>query len=249
MFGLSVAYDMVDDPNVRSFIRNDVTRLLNNLLSHNWNVVLPDGRISTTFLHRPDQELSFLQVGRRINPQRFGSLYTVYRSLYASLVDLPINFDNQDVHNHYFKFNLNYINLFNLVRLEEDNSSYKRVYMDAYNALRNTTANHGNAHFNMLDRVLKGPNAGRDVETLALLDSWLQRSIRDNWVDLREEFPACESDRACLSIPVQERVTTDFLWQRSPFLLFGGGTGGIETAGIDYILPYWMARYYGLLPG
>jgi hypothetical protein len=29
-------------------------------------------------------------------------------------------------------------------------------------------------------------------------------------------------------------------------LLYGGGVGQIETAGIDYILPYWMARLYGL---
>ena len=26
-----------------------------------------------------------------------------------------------------------------------------------------------------------------------------------------------------------------------------GGDGTIETAAIDYLLPYWMARYYGVL--
>ena len=31
-----------------------------------------------------------------------------------------------------------------------------------------------------------------------------------------------------------------------PFQLAVGGAGIIESAGIDYILPYWMARYYGL---
>jgi hypothetical protein len=46
---------------------------------------------------------------------------------------------------------------------------------------------------------------------------------------------------------VFERVRTDFLWQRSPFLLFGGGAGTIKGNGIDFILPYWMARYYGVL--
>jgi len=75
---------------------------------------------------------------------------------------------------------------------------------------------------------------------------WLQRPRRDTWVDLRGKYPACASDRACISIPVNERVNTDFLWQRSPFLLFGGGFGTIEAAAIDYILPYWMARHYGL---
>jgi uncharacterized protein (TIGR03437 family) len=42
------------------------------------------------------------------------------------------------------------------------------------------------------------------------------------------------------------RPPTDFLWQRSPFQLAVGGAGIIESPGIDYILPYWMARYYGL---
>jgi hypothetical protein len=42
-------------------------------------------------------------------------------------------------------------------------------------------------------------------------------------------------------------VTTDFLWKRNPFQLSGGGQGTIETAGIDYLLPYWMGRFYGVI--
>jgi len=44
------------------------------------------------------------------------------------------------------------------------------------------------------------------------------------------------------------RPTTDFLWQRNPFQLTGGGSNTTEGAGIDYILPYWMGRYYGVIP-
>ena len=66
------------------------------------------------------------------------------------------------------------------------------------------------------------------------------------WVDLRCCLPACGEDRACAPIAVEARVHTDFLWQRSPFLLYGGGASTIESAGIDYILPYWMARFYGV---
>lgn len=145
MFGLSVAYDMVDDPDVRAYVRDTVTRILNYLPRHGWNVIMPDGSISTTFLHRPDQRLSFLQVGRRINPRRFGWLYSFYRSLYASSVDVPISFDNIDDHDHYFKFNLNYINLYNLIRLEESGSPYRALYLSAYAMLRRTTEGHGNA--------------------------------------------------------------------------------------------------------
>jgi len=246
MFGLSVAYDMIDDPETRAFIRTDVTRILNNLLSHGWNVVMPDGSISTTFLQRSDQQLSFLQVGRRINPQAFDWTYKVYRVLYSLGVISPILFDDADDHNHYFKFNVNYINIYNLIRLEENSSPFKQLYMNAYGLLRSTTAGHGNAHFNMIDRVLRGQNGNRDAETVNFLNSWLERPRRDYWVDLRNKYPACGDDRACSVIPVQDRVNTDFLWQRSPFLLFGGGFGTTETAGIDYLLPYWMARLYGL---
>jgi hypothetical protein len=246
MFGLSVAYDMVDDAGVRAFIRPLVTRILNYLLRHGWTVDMPDGRISTTFLHRPDQQLSFLQVGRRINPQRFGWIYFVYRSLYASSVRAPIWYDNIDDHGHYHKFNLNYINLYSLVRLEESESPYRRLYVDAYHMLRGRTGQHDNAHFNMVDRALTGENGTRDAGTIILLELWLQRPRRDYWVDLRDRYAACGENRACSPVPVNERVNTDFLWQRSPFQLFGGGAGAIETAGIDYILPYWMARHYGL---
>jgi hypothetical protein len=246
MFGLSVAYDMIDDPETRAFIRTDVTRLLNNLLSHNWNVVMPDGRISTTFVQRADQQLSFLQVGRRINPQAFDWTYKVYRVLYSLGVATPVLYDDAEDHSHYFKFNINYINFYNLIRLEENSSPFKQIYMNAYGLLRGTTDAHGNAHFNMIDRALRGPNAIRDAETVNLLNAWLTRPRRDYWIDLRNKYPACGDDRACSAIPIGDRVNTDFLWQRSPFLLFGGGFGTTETAGIDYILSYWMGRFYGL---
>jgi hypothetical protein len=47
-------------------------------------------------------------------------------------------------------------------------------------------------------------------------------------------------------VPVWLRPPPDFLGQGDPFQLSGGGTGVIEFAGIDYLLPYRMARYLGL---
>ena len=160
-FGLGVAYDAVEDPEVRSEIREITTRLLDFLLQNNWAVVMPTGEISTIFWARPDQQLSFLQVGRRINPNRFESTYRSYRFWYASSVIIPISYDLLDDHNSYFKFNLNTITLYNLIRLE-DNSYYRWLYMNAYNLMRRTTDDHGNGHFNMIDRALNGPDSRRD---------------------------------------------------------------------------------------
>jgi len=243
-FGLGVAYDLVDNAEVRAAIAPLVTLLLDFLRGHNWFVTMPDGTVSTTFAGRPDQQLSLLQVGRQVNSARFSTTYDLYRFFYAAQTIVPISLEVLS-DDSYFKFNLDTINLFDLVRLES--SSFGGIYRDAYNVLRRHTDDHGNAFFNMIDRALNGPNGVRDNETLLMLDQWLLRPRRDVPTDLRGLYPACGAvDRACAPIPIVDRVRTDFLWQRSPFQLVGLGTGRIEAAGIDYILPYWMARYYGL---
>jgi hypothetical protein len=244
-FGLSVAFDMVDHADVRSELSALGTRLLDFLIRNGWNVRMPDGSISTSFLGRADQQLTLLQIGRRLNPGRFSTTYDFYRFFKAASVTIPIAAEVLDDHHSYFKFNLNTINFYNLIRLES--SSFKRFYDEAYDLMRRTTDDHGNAHFNLVDRALRGAEGTRDAATRSYLRDWLLRPGRDPHVDLSGRYIACGPDRTCSAIPILDRVRTDFLWQRSPFLLFGGGVGTIEGAGIDYILPYWMGRFYGVI--
>lgn len=245
IFGLGVAYDMVNDAAVRSSVSDLVTRMVAFLSGHNWSVVMPSGSISTTFLVRPDQILTLLQVARHVNSGKFSVDYDAQRALLAASVALPISVDTAS-DDSYFKFNLDYINLYNLIRLE---NSVASLYLGAYTALRTHTAPHQNAFFDVIDRALRGADSARDAETAALLDQWLTRPRRDPYVDLSSTVQVCGS-QACAPVPVPFRPPTDFLWQRSPFQLTGGEEGRIETAGIDYILPYWMARYYGVIsPG
>ena len=49
-FGLGAAYDLIDDPSLRSSVSALATRLLTRLIGWGWNVVMPDGSSSTTFL-------------------------------------------------------------------------------------------------------------------------------------------------------------------------------------------------------
>ena len=260
-FGLSVAYESVADGRMKRQIRDVVTRMLDFLIANGWNVVMPPKPTltvcpegtgydpgSTTFLQRPDQRLAFLQIGRQVNPSRFGALYRAERAAFAATVALPIMAECQDTHDSYYKFNLDHANLFHLVRLEETTSPFRAFYVQAYDALRGCTGSHQNAHFNMVDHALRGPDAPRDGETRSLLGLWLERPRRDYYKDLSNQYPVC-GDRSCIPIAVNDRVNTDFLWQRSPFQLSGGKNGTIETPGIDYILPYWMGRFYGVIAG
>jgi len=243
IFGLGIAYDMVNDPLIKGSISDLVTRLIGFLTGHNWSVVMPDGSTSTSFLIRPDQMLALVQVGRHVNPGHFSTYYDELRIVLSATVPVPISVDvlNND---SYFKFNLDYANLYNLIRLES--SSANTFYQSAYDILRSHTSAHQNAFFNVIDRALKGANdAARDSDTLTFLNEWLLRPKRDPYVDLSSVVAVCGTE-ACQPVPVQMRPPTDFLWQRDPFQLMGGGAGTIESAGIDYIVPYWMARFYGV---
>jgi uncharacterized protein (TIGR03437 family) len=244
-FGLSVAYELIEDASLRATISDIVTRLIDRLLEKNWAVVMPNGDTSTVFWLRVDQQLSILQVGKQVNAAKFGRLYD---SAGTGLLGLraPYLLEARDEHGSYFKFNLGAVTLYNLIRLEPVNSPRRGEYMDAYETFRDAVDSHGNAFFNVIDRALRGANVQRDAETMELLAAWLLRPRRDAYVDLRGKYRACGEDRACEPIPVAERVRTDFLWQRSPFLLYGGGDGKIQAPGIDFILPYWMARYHGM---
>jgi hypothetical protein len=241
-FGLGVAYDLIDDPEMRSQIASLVTRMLNRLIGWGWNIILPDGSVSTSFLVRPEQRLSFLQVGKRVNPQQFASQYSSDAGGLASQILLPLGIDVLDDKSSYFKFNLAYITLYNLIRMETS-ASLLGWYEQGFAVVRRTTDDHVNAHFNMIDRALHGPNAARDGVTRGALEAWLKRPRTDIFVDLRGKVPTCGSN-ACNPVPVDQRPPSDFVWQINPFQVTGGGSGVIESPGIDYLLPYWMGRYY-----
>jgi hypothetical protein len=241
-FGLSVTHDFVDDPDVKQSSAALVSQLLQELLRRNWILIFPNLDINA-FQLRPDQQLALLEIGRSVDPDRFAQTYAEMAAAKHSSVIIPIAFDCIDQHSAYYKFNLNTINLYSLIRLETDpvNLAY---YWPAYDMEWGILSKHENAHFNMIDRALKAADATRDSVTVTLLQQWLTRPRRDYWVDLNGLFLACGENRSCDVIPVPQRINSDFLWQRSPFQLSGGGIGTIETAAIDYILPYWMARYY-----
>ena len=233
-FGMGVAFDMVDDASVKASINNLATLLIGFVSRHQWS---PNDDASNTFMLRPEELQMLLQVARHVNPSN-----TVSGPFFVLPVETAVLVDVQSI-GSYFKFNLDYMTFYNLVRYQNNSDN-----LGAYKIVRNYTATHQNPFFDVIDRALQGPNAARDAETAPLLDQWLQRPQRDPYIDLTKTVQVCGSE-ACQAVPVPQRPPTDFLWQRDPFQLTGGGLGTIEGTGIDYILPYWMGRYYGVISG
>src|ERR1039457_750610 len=233
-FGLGVAYDVVDDATVKSDIAALTTRLIGFIADHQWS---PNDDISNTFAVRPEELQMLVQVARHVNPSN-----SISGPFFVPPVETGVQVDVRS-NSSYFKFNLDYMSFYNLVRLQNNSDNQA-----AYGIVRAYTASHQNAFFDIVDAALEGANASRDAEMRALLDQWLQRPRRETYVDLSKTVAVCGSE-ACQPIPVALRPTLEFLWQIDPFQLAGGGDGTIEGSGIDYILPYWMGRYYGAIAG
>ena len=50
--------------------------------------------------------------------------------------------------------------------------------------------------------------------------------------------------RARYPLPVKDRRGGDFMWQKDPTALDGDHGPTWEPPGADFLLPYWMIRYY-----
>ena len=248
MFGMTAAWDLVDDPEVKSAVQWLSSRVINYLLKHGWITFNPDGQPTTTFWGFAEEQLMILKLGRRSNPDHYTNSYRSLSLTIAPGAIVAIGIDAVDPYSSYYKFNLDYLAMW-AMQTSGDNSYVSSNMDSAYKILRKVTEHHQNPFFDIIDRAIKGPNATRDQRIPDLLDQWLQHPRRNVYVDNTLLVPTCDNgSRACDPIPVAQRITTDFLWQRSPFQLAGGGYGTIEGAGIDYTLPYWMARYYGVIP-
>ena len=231
-FGLGVAYDLVEVSDVRATVSDLTNRLLGFISNHQWS---PNDDISNTFLFRPEELRMLLAVNNRANPTKpVSAPFQPFPFISAVAVDVASL-------SSYFKFNLDYDSFFHLYRLQNTTEN-----LNAYKVLRAFTATHQNAFFNLVDRSITGPDATRDAETRSLLDQWLLRPRRDLQQIPPSRLTFCGTE-SCDPVPVPLRPPTDYLWQRDPFQLTGGGSGVIESAGIDYTLPYWMARYYGVI--
>jgi len=247
LIGLVAAYDLIDDPEVHALSRDLITRLVDYLNSRLWIIRNTHGsRKLETYIGRFDQMLAVLQIARHVNPERFSTSFKIERIFWGWLAGVPSALKSTKMDGSYFGYNLNMGYLSHLVRLESD-PKRRKGFLKTYMKNRTATATHQNAYFNMIDFSINGPDPARDQETRDVLDGYLKRSPRNDAVDLSLKYKACKPGISCQVIPIEERPYEDFFWQRHPFRLGGWGDGSVESAGVDYILPYWMARFYGVL--
>jgi len=245
--GLAATWRLVSDPEARRRTAALVERILERLIADNWWI--DDGRGHRTIV-TPTVAAALLRTGASVNPARYGALYAERAERVLALRSFP-----PPKLGEYFPNNLRYAQLTVLCTLEDEPSRRAR-YAEAMRELWRQSADHLNAHFAAMAMSATGDTA--DVSARATLQGcllaypagprWARKVDLTGRPDIEKQTDARGRLWARHALPVEERVPTDFLWQRSPCLLEGGGDAPLAYPRIDLFLPYWMGRHAGALP-
>ncbi|MEI9972303.1 MAG: hypothetical protein WDO73_09775 [Ignavibacteriota bacterium] len=117
-FGLATAYDFVNDAGVQNSVSQLVTRMSTFIAGHLWS---PNNDLSNTFLLRPEELAMLIQVTRHVNPSS-----SINPPAFVPPISLGVTVDILSL-SSYFKFNLDYMTFFHLIRLE-DNGDNRGAY-------------------------------------------------------------------------------------------------------------------------
>ncbi|MFA5890373.1 MAG: hypothetical protein WDA27_05420 [Actinomycetota bacterium] len=179
----------------------------------------------------------------------------------------------------YYKYNLHHLTGYSVTRLEP-NAAVRGLIKQALGVMDRTTGDEINAHFETITYTLTGETSRRDaaIEHLREWRDYRARVDRGgptgNEAKCGVSFECVPQDqletivstpsgdqtivvagtssklRARRPLPIADRPQTDFLWQRPPTQLETWTSTTHQAPGSDYLLPYWMLRYYteGVVP-
>ena len=199
MMGLTYAYFLVQDPDVKQTSQRLIESVLDHLLGPGqWNFLLaPYDRLRTSYFGNIDMQLTFLRIGKAINPQKYGPIYDRYAPA-SEVIWVPTWITILDPVTSYFKFNLAQA-FFSPLLFLEDQPVLRGNYLRAYNLLWRATSHHKNAYFDLVrilietsgQRLTTAPPPGSMTppappreEIPLLLTEWLTR---------RQQIPAPSS--------------------------------------------------------
>jgi len=277
VLGNALAYDLVDDEHVKQTAATFLTEVADHVWDHDMKLVDPDGEMTThgdmnaeTWNGLPIGDglnaacsLAWFKVAHHVSgEQRFADYYN---ELALDRGYLDIMLENMWVYAGYqtkwYNTYMAFENMYMLMRLEQDPVLRPRVY-EAFRDtlwlnLDDNTPNHrGVKEGNPVKTPWYLYSTG-DKDALALYDALWQvhvfpdAPLRDRRVENStnpdiEKNPRNDAE-SLYPLPANLRKPDMVIWHRNPYELDGGADSGEERTGCDYLLPYWMGRYYGFI--
>jgi hypothetical protein len=302
-FGLLTAFDLVaaDNPAVnpamRAMIRDDILALSDYTLSYLWSTPRMHGRVvipeveggndldnfwSPLFMYTPVQQLNMAGIARHV-ARSAGTTAQKLKWNTVWLAEVATQGPNlleetllnaAQPHDSYYKFHLDYMALFNLIRTEANATVREQLMKRALGIMDATTGDDGNALYDAFvyavsgapSRLANGVVASKEwLEYRKRLDLNGNVTVNSNRCVVEIEcesrgttevlvggvpvltippVPASTETAARFPIEIRNRRGQDFLWQKDPTLLDESPGATWEATGADFLLPYWMLRYY-----
>jgi hypothetical protein len=244
-FGCAAVWRYVDDAAVRARVRLLVERIGKRLIADRFLLLDERGHVE---LPNPSFWNAWLRLMLTVSPDTFRD-YRIHYEFSAWLffaIDRILGPGFRPIDEaRYYPNNLNMARLFTLCTMEEDSArraAYQAVLRRSY---QDQLSTHLNAHFAAIYLLCTGDG---DRAAIATLEGGLADFPQDKFLHVPEpvDLPPGEA-YAPGALLVRQRSMRDFIWQRPPAKLPDVELRSTEYPGIDFLLPYWMARVSGLL--
>lgn len=269
-FGLSVAHSILASPADKAEAGALLEMAIDYLLRNHWTWRKRDGSIGERWQGTLEHQYAWVLAAYAVNPQKYAALLQDYAG-YSDLMWVGVWTGVADPIQSYYGFNLLNGVLHTALEHEHDPVRWQRAYRGMA-VMRRFIGHHQNAHFNNSYGAADPASLPRlAAENEVLLTRWMRMKRRFLIGDLTND-PTIEKITVALPIPkvsnastpfqqtmtiarqpipLEKRLSTGFRWSRSPVRLsddyIGTPEPNKEGEGVDFVLPYWMSRYYGLV--
>lgn len=266
-FAYWVAYHLLPGEQDRAQIRATVASIAGGLIEHNFQLVGYGGRVTTwgrydtAYLNTEDSRgraldsselLSHLLVAYRITgDKKFLQAYQRAANQLGYVHNMMHAEDDRVKDLVEWDEELAFLAFFPLVQAETD-PTLRDQYIAAETAYWLRIRSEHNPLWNVIYAASTGIRSYDAAESLDSLERMPMSTI--DWKSSNSQRaditldPVDNPDKtlSLYAIPPNERAVNK--WHRRPFTLDRGGEGKWEDDGAFYLLPYWMGRYYHLIP-
>jgi len=154
----------------------------------------------------------------------------------------------------YFGITIAFHSMYGLLRLEENSAFKTALQQDVLaNRMWSLVSGHKNPYYNYVAATHGPKGLVKPTEITATneqLDGFGPPPKARLALDNKDKYPShpdCPG-KSTVPIDVRHRAPSDFLWQHHPFQIeITNPEPRLVYSGADYLLAYWLGRYYGHL--
>jgi len=276
-FGLGVCNQIMPDAQIHQRTADRIASTVEFLAQHGWKIPVPaSSGIITSDKIPLEAQVAWLDLEALSQGHSLPAFATAMSEEKGDLLEWmePSSYNNMM---EYYGWNLGYLRYYTLLAFDSDRGDHKYLRRLFDVKVWDETWSHENSMFTFMKLGAIGRESSRDDTALEQAKESLWELAFKNRRDFkvvnstRKDVPRdlgiatlgwfcrilglshihfvqkLDTDQARRPLPMKDRPPSDFMWQRSPFTLDGGGDGTIESPSIDTILAYWLGRYHGLV--